>query len=295
MVALHRYMEDHFANWQDDLPQGSGWPAFFEQCEAPAFRRIPAHHVLAGDDADHALVWPGRRDARHLDAPRGSHICRAFENLEPEDVRVVVLGQDPYRTITEATGRAFEDGTWNVGDRPQDLAKSLKPLMLAAWATQPDRAQAFRRGGWSELVGMPGFALPNPGAHFDVLAGEGVLFLNAAWTRTGDEHLAAHRDLWKPVMTHLLRWLTWRNGAPIVFLLHGTDARSLFQTAVGRHFRQDSIGGITRLATVYTDHPAYQGGSRYFACGNPFTRVNDALEKLGDTPITWWPPAEPGA
>lgn len=293
-------MEGRYANWRDDLPEEHlgpdgepvpGWRTFFNGCPALDFTVFAEGLEIAGG----APVWPGRRNVPLPGAPAGAHICRAFDGIEPADVRVVVLGQDPYPNITQATGRAFEDGTWNAGGRLQNLAKSLKPLMLAAWATQPDHAGAFRHGGWSDLVRRPGFALPDPGDHFDVLAGEGVLFLNAAWTRTVDEHLAAHRDLWKPVMTQLLRRLTWRNGAPIVFLLLGADSRSLFKAAVGSHFRQDSIGGITRMATVYADHPAYQGGGPYFACGNPFTRVNDALEKLGDAPITWWPAAEQGA
>lgn len=112
--------------------------------------------------------------------------------------------------------------------------------------------------------------------------------MNAAWTftdRTKAEK-AAHLRVWKPVMTHLLRRLTWRDGIPIVFLLLGDDARTLFRSALGGHFRRDAINGTTRLATVYSDHPAYQGGGPYFVCGNPLRRMNQALERLGTEQVT---------
>lgn len=70
--------------------------------------------------------------------------------------RVVVLGQDPYPAIAQATGRAFEVGNWKAGDRPQDMARSLKSLILAAWATRHAHARMIRRGGWSDLVRIPG-------------------------------------------------------------------------------------------------------------------------------------------
>lgn len=87
--------------------------------------------------------------------------------------------------------------------------------------------RAFRRGGWADLVREPEFVLSDPGAHFNVLTGEGVLFVNAVRTRTGDEHLAAHRSLWKPVLDYMLGKLA-RNNQPVVFLLLGGEAKGAF-------------------------------------------------------------------
>jgi uracil-DNA glycosylase len=61
-----------------------------------------------------ASVWPGRRGDQHDDAPEGSHICRAFEGLEPEDVRVVILGEDPYAEMVYH--RFFTPGFGSSGD-----------------------------------------------------------------------------------------------------------------------------------------------------------------------------------
>lgn len=286
MVALRTHMRERFADWQNNLPPNSGWPAFFEGCSEPSFAAIPEDREIENN----APIWPGRRGGNLQRAPNGAHICRAFDGIEPEDVRVVVLGQDPYPSIAMATGRSFEDGAWIAGGRPEELAASLKPLMLAAWATQPNHAEDFRPRGWSDLIQRQGFALPRPEVYFDTLVRGGVLFVNAAWTHTRSRDVGVHLNVWKPVMRHLLRRLAWRDSSrPIVFLLLGGDARDLFLSTVGGHFRQDVLNRATRLATVYSDHPAYQGGVPYFAHGNPMTRVNQALLHLGSEAVQWWP------
>ncbi|AWI86702.1 hypothetical protein CEW88_23305 (plasmid) [Alloyangia pacifica] len=271
MALLSDRMREHYARWREDLPAGSRWQDFFRDCPDPNFNAIPANLEID----DNALIWPGRRDAILPGAPREAHVGRAFDGIEPENVRVVVLGQDPYPAIAEATGRAFEDGSWNAGIPPQALAKSLKPLMLAAWATQPDHAGMFRPGGWSQLVGRPKFAFPEPSAYFNALAGEGVLFVNSAWTRTGDEHLAAHRSLWKPVLDYLLKKLA-KSDQPMIFLLLGGDAREAFCAA-------DPV--CNRSAIVDSGHPR---SAEVFKRRNPLERVNLALGELGGAPVRWW-------
>jgi uracil-DNA glycosylase len=152
MLALGDRMEQRYADWCEDLPLGSGWLAFFESCPPLDFTAMPETLQIADD----TTVRPGRRRDTLPGAPAGAHICAAFDGIEPEGVRVVVLGQDPYPTIAQATGRAFEVGNWKAGDRPQDMARSLKSLMLAAWPTQHAHARMFRRGGWSDLIRIPG-------------------------------------------------------------------------------------------------------------------------------------------
>ena len=46
---------------------------------------------------------------RLLGTDREAHVFRAFDELEPDRVKAVVIGQDPYPHVTRATGRAFED------------------------------------------------------------------------------------------------------------------------------------------------------------------------------------------
>lgn len=284
-------MQERYADWRDDLPAEPvrpggqavpGWRTFFAECPDPDWAAIPENLEIEDD----AQAWPGRRNEQLPGAPDGAHICRAFDQIEPGDVRVVVLGQDPYPAITQATGRAFEDGAWD-GERTEDMAVSLKSLMLAALATRRGHAGLFRPRSWPEVrrqIRDRELVFPILDEYFNELAGQGVLFVNAAWTRTGDEHLAAHRSFWKMPLDHMLGKLA-RNNQPVVFLLLGDDAREVFCAA-------DPV--CHQSAIVYNGHPG-RGG--FFGRNNPLERVNQALDALGaPRGVRWWPhqQAHPG-
>ena len=217
MVALRTRMRAHLWKWWEDLPPDSGWPAFFADCPRPAFHNIPADVTIENG----APVWPGRLGAQHHDAPEGSHICRAFEGLGPEDVRVVVLGQDPYPAIENATGRAFEDGIRDAA------GKALRPALRNLGKS----ASTLAGGGQEGPI-----CSPRPGraaairAHFDSLRDRGVLFVNASWTFTmpDDAHKTAHRTLWQPVTSYLLSQFAGAARPPVIFLLLGKDAQAVF-------------------------------------------------------------------
>ena len=288
MVALRERMLDSYEDWWEDLPAEPigvdgqampGWRTFFAECPALDFGAIKEDLQIA----DVALVWPGRRNIPNGEAPQSAHICRAFERIEPEGVRVVVLGQDLYPVIAQATGRAFEDGAWD-GERTEDMAGSLKSLMLAAVATRGGHADLFRPGSWPEVrrqIRDGELVFPALSDYFITLAGQGVLFVNAAWTRTADEHLVAHRSLWKPVLDYMLGKLA-QNNQPVVFLLLGGDASEAVCAA-------DPV--CNRSAIVNTAHPGRWG---FLRRRNPLVRVNHALGELGADPVPWWPDPPPG-
>lgn len=272
MVALRERMQERYADWREDLPEGSGWPAFFDGCPAPAFAEMPEDLEIEDD----AQAWPGRRGANLQGAPAGAHICRAFEGLEPQAVRVVVLGQDPYPAIARATGRAFEDGI------PDAAGRALRPALRNLGKS----ARNLAEGGQEGPICPPG-----PGraaairAHFDSLRDRGVLFVNASWTFTmaDDAHKAAHRTLWQPVTSHLLHNIAGLPGPPVIFLLLGDDAKNVFD--------QLGLEGVRDIRHV---HPT-SWGARFFQGENPLGRVNDALQEFGEEPINWWPlPVEGG-
>lgn len=271
MVALRTRMRAHLWKWREDLPPGSGWSAFFADCPRPALHDIPADVTIENG----ASVWPGRLGAQHHHAPEGSHICRPFEGLEPEDVRVVVLGKDPYPAIERATGRAFEDGIPDADGRAirpalRNLGKSARTLAGGGeegriCPPRPGRAAAIR-------------------AHFDNLRDRGVLFVNVSWTftRTDEAHKAAHRILWQPVTSYLLREVAGLPGPQVIFLLLGNDAKAVFD--------QLALNGVREIRHV---HPTSWGG-RYFQGENPLRRVNDALQEFGHEPIDWWTAGDDG-
>jgi len=289
MASLNQLMQEHLArDWRADMPPE--WRDFFAGVD-PELDHLPDLEVPGVSPPRCVHEHPQQAGGNILNA----HMTRAFDGLTPDTVRVVILGQDPYPRLGRATGRAFEDALWNA-EQPTVIADSLRRLLQSAAAYEhPHLGISEMADDWGTVcnaIRREVILPPATPAYFDNLAAEGVLSVNAAWTFTGkDEALKrAHLRTWKPVMKRLLRQLTWRNGnAPIVFLLLGDDARSLFQATVARCFRQDALNGATRLATVYSDHPAFQRGGPYFACGNPMRRVNQALDRLGSLPVRWWP------
>jgi uracil-DNA glycosylase len=270
MVALRAHMQERFADWQADLPEQSGWPAFFNDCEEPIFDLIPE----AAEIAEGAATWPGRRNFPLPRAPTGAHICRAFEGLEPDDVCVVVLGQDPYPAIESATGRAFEDGT------PDAAGLAIRPALRTLGQSALDlHGAACPLGFCHGLVGRS----ETIRARFNAIAQQGVLCLNASWTYSDGAHQSAHRGVWRPTTAFVLRRLAERDtGAPVILLL-GTEAQDFFD-----ELRLDTI---PNAAVVRKCHPT-ERHNRYFAGLNPFQSVNEALAHLGKDPITWWPIAE---
>ncbi|MEC8196620.1 MAG: uracil-DNA glycosylase family protein [Pseudomonadota bacterium] len=260
-------MEARFAGWRDDLPRQSGWAAFLEDCPPPAFDRIPLQNEIAEDSP----VWPGRQNARHADAPQGSHVCRPFERIEPFNVRVVVLGQDPYPAIESATGRAFEDGT------PDTARKALRPALRILGQSALDIQGEAIPSGFCH--GREGRADAIRGC-FNRLAEQGVLCLNASWTYTNESHLRAHRNLWKPVTAYIIRQLAQRPDGHPIFLLLGGETQALFD-----HLNLD---GVPTEAAIRNLHPT-ERENRYFAGPNPLACVNDAVDRTQNPePITWW-------
>ncbi len=269
-MSLRDRLQAFLGNWQTDLPRN--WRDFFQECPDLNFDGIGDAPVEDG-----IVIWPGRRGRQQDGAPAGANICRAFERTAPEDVRVVVLGQDPYPGIGQATGRAFEDGGWD-GARTEELASSLKPILLAALATHGDRAAFFRSGSWPDvrsLIQQEDLDFPELGHYFNTLAEQGVLFINATWTHSQDEHLSVHRNLWKPVTNYLLHKLA-AGDQSLVFLLLGEDAKRVFCSA-------DIV--FNRSAIVVSTHPREPA---FLNQENPLVRVNNALRQLDADRIRWW-------
>lgn len=297
MVALREHMEDRYAQWRMDLPEErvgpdgqvmTGWRTFFAECPDPDWYAISEDLEIEDD----AQAWPGRRDEQLPGAPVGAQICRAFDRIKPGDVRVVVLGQDPYPRRCRVTGRAFEDGAWD-SNRPDRIADSLQSIVQSAVLSARDDLEIQRQqADWdgiiaaveNDQISLP----PNLGAYFDGLTEQGVLFVNAAWTFSAPSkaHKKAHLGTWKPIMDWLISKLAEDAGIEVVFLLLGQKAQRRFCEA-------DPV--CRNSALVSNAHPSSLSREEYFRRENPLMRVNSALRSLGADQITWWRPAEPRA
>ncbi|MBN8993942.1 MAG: uracil-DNA glycosylase [Rhizobiales bacterium] len=275
-------MRDILAGWRDDL-------------DAP-WRRVVAGTELGFDAMDPALVlepwepvFPARRGRRYPGAPAGAHVFRAFDDIVPDDVRVVVLGQDPYPCGAFSTGRAFEAGNvaeWRELEKMFSVSVRTFMLQIAA-ARSGDATWTRSVADWPRLrdaIEAGTFDLEPANAIADRWVRQGVLLLNSALTLSrfkveGDPHqVGGHLPLWRPFTTRILRHLA-ASSRPIAFIAYGRQAADALADA---GIAEGTSGGI---AAILREHPAR--GNQILALENPFVLANRHLAALGAKPVAW--------
>lgn len=183
--------------------------------------------------------------------PDGANVLRAFTRPFA-DVRVLVVGQDPYPTPGHATGLSFS------------VAPDVRPL--------PRSLQNIHR----ELVDDLGVALPGNG-DLSPWADQGVLLLNRVLTVTPGSP-GSHRGCgWETVTDCAIRALVAR-GTPLVAVLWGRDAQR----------SAPLLGAVPRVESV---HPSPMSADRGFFGSRPFSRVNQLLTGSGGPAVDWALPA----
>ncbi|MGH3852579.1 MAG: uracil-DNA glycosylase [Pseudonocardiaceae bacterium] len=202
-----------------------------------------ASQVAAAGEFLRAELAAGRR---YL--PSGANILRAF--TQPFDqVRVLIVGQDPYPTPGHAVGLSF---SVDPGVRP--LPRSLVNI--------------FRE--YSDDLGLPA---PSNG-DLSPWAAAGVLLLNRVLT-VEPGRPGSHRGKgWEEVTEQAIRALVARPAQPLVAILWGRDARTL----------RPILGDVP---CVESAHPSPMSADRGFFGSRPFTRANHMLTALGTDPINW--------
>jgi len=179
--------------------------------------------------------------------PHGDNVLRAFQR-PLADVRVLVVGQDPYPTPGHPVGLSFSVAR-DVRPIPRSLSNIYQEL--------------------STDLGVP------PAGHGDLSAwsDNGVLLLNRVLTvRPGEP--ASHRGKgWERVTEQAIRVLASRGG-PLAAILWGRDAQSL----------KPMLGPVPWVESA---HPSPLSASRGFFGSRPFSRVNRLLEQQGGEPLDW--------
>ncbi|WP_253908072.1 uracil-DNA glycosylase [Arthrobacter sp. H20] len=186
-------------------------------------------------------------DAGHQILPEAQHILRAF-SYPLDQVKVLILGQDPYPTPGHAVGLSFSVAG-STRPIPRSLANIYRELAADTGASVPDHGDL---SGWSE---------------------QGVLLLNRVLTvRAGDA--ASHRRLgWDVVTSAAVEALVARDR-PLVAVLWGRDAQQI----------KPLLGSTPVIESV---HPSPLSASRGFFGSRPFTRVNTLLAEQGVNPVDW--------
>ena len=179
--------------------------------------------------------------------PPQDEIWSAFEHTAFSDVKVVILGQDPYHGPGQAHGLSF----------------SVKPGI---------RIPPSLRNIFKELNDDIGCEQPSDGT-LTKWADQGVMMLNTVLTvRKGDAN--SHRGKgWEEFTDEVIRKLSAREE-PVIFVLWGKPA----QTKKG-------LIDLERHDVIEAPHPSPFSAKKGFFGSKPFSKVNSLLQKRGEEPI----------
>ncbi|QMV85168.1 uracil-DNA glycosylase [Corynebacterium hindlerae] len=179
--------------------------------------------------------------------PPEADVFRAFRTPF-EDVKVLILGQDPYPTPGHAMGLSFS------------VARDVRPLPRSL------------NNIYAELNADLGIPVPQHG-DLSAWAEQGVMLLNRVLTVAPGQP-GSHRGLgWEPITQHVIEALVAR-GTPLVAVLWGRDAQSATRF----------LGDTPIIASA---HPSPLSARRGFFGSRPFSRVNEQLVALGAEPVQW--------
>ena len=180
--------------------------------------------------------------------PPGSQIFKAFELTPVDQVKVVILGQDPYHGAGQAMGLSFSVPA-NIPAPPslKNIFKEIHDDLGITMSGYPDLEKWARQG---------------------------VLLLNAVLTvRAGQP--ASHSNIgWTEFTDAVIKYIS-DHCTGVVFLLWGNFARS-----------KKALIDTTRHYVMEAAHPSPLARGAFFGCRH-FSKTNEILAREGKTPIDW--------
>ena len=220
-------MKDIFQNdWSDFV---------FEEMEQPYYQRL---RKFLKNEYKTKTVYPDMYD-----------IFNALKWTQLKDVKVVILGQDPYHDENQAHGLAF----------------SVKPGI----SLPPSLKNIY-----SEIETDLNVRMPQSG-YLKSWAEQGVLLLNTVLTVRAHQ-AASHQNMgWEIFTDHIIDKIAAENR-PIVFILWGKKAQA----------KEEKIKNPLHLV-IKSPHPSPLSASRGFFGSKPFSKTNDYLIENNLKPIDW--------
>jgi uracil-DNA glycosylase len=189
--------------------------------------------------------------------PPHDEVFAALHLTAYRDVKVVILGQDPYHGPDQAHGLCF----------------SVRPDV----PPPPSLQNIFK-----ELESDLGIAAPRHGC-LDSWARQGVLLLNTSLTVRAGKAASHQGKGWETFTDEVLRTV---NAKPdrVVFILWGAAAR-----------KKKELIDTARHVVIESPHPSPLSASGGFFGSRPFSRANAALAEAGRAPVDWAVPERPTA
>ena len=186
---------------------------------------------------------------KHVIYPPGSDIFSAFDNTPFEEVKVVIIGQDPYHGQGQAHGLCFS------------VPDGIK--------APPSLVNIFK-----EIKNDLGIEIPAT-ANLEKWAQQGVLLLNATLTVRANQAGSHQNKGWENFTDSVIKKLS-ENRSGLVFLLWGNFARA-----------KQQLINQKKHYVLQAAHPspfsAYNG---FFGCKH-FSKTNEILKQLGKEEINW--------
>lgn len=181
--------------------------------------------------------------------PKMHAIWNAFELTPYNDVKVVIIGQDPYHGDNQAHGLSFS------------VQKGI-------------RIPPSLRNIYKELKDDLGIEPPNHG-DLTSWAEQGVFLLNTVLTVRKSEAYSHRGKGWELLTDAVIRALNEREK-PLVFILWGNAS-----------IAKKAFIDTTKHIVITSPHPSPLSAHRGFFGTKPFSRTNEALVELGEEPIDW--------
>lgn len=181
--------------------------------------------------------------------PERSHIFQALQLTPYQEVKVVILGQDPYHGPNQAHGLAF----------------SVQPGV---------KIPPSLRNIYQELSADLQIAPPNDG-YLVPWAKQGVFLLNTVLTVRAGEANSHHGQGWERLTDTIIETLNQREK-PMIFVLWGKPAQ-----------KKIPLINSDKHLILTAPHPSPLSAYRGFFGSKPFSAINDALTRMGEMPIKW--------
>jgi len=181
--------------------------------------------------------------------PQRSELWTAFKLTPFDEVKVVILGQDPYHGAGQAHGLSFS--VKSGVKTPPSLRNMFKELAEDIGCTVP---QDGTLSGWAE---------------------QGVLMLNTVLTVREAQAHSHRKQGWETFTNEVIRVLSARDK-PVVFVLWGRPAQE-----------KKKLIDLSKHAIVESFHPSPLSASRGFFGSRPYSKVNEVLKLWDEEPIDW--------
>ncbi len=212
------------------------WDDFFKEEQTKDYYKELMKKV---DDAySSSIVFPDKEK-----------IYYAFSLTPLEDLKVVILGQDPYHGINQAQGLAFSTPA-NIKN-PPSMVNILKEINTDIGKSTCENGDL---SSWAK---------------------DGVLLINAILTVEESKPKSHHKFGWEIFTDNLIKFIS-TNSKDIVFILWGANA-----------IKKEKIINKTKHHILSSVHPSplsvYRG---FFGCKH-FSKTNDILRKIGKKEINW--------